>query len=329
LWFYFFLFTVETARGEVYNNDMKITIRARIASLILTTLLLATCDNPFIDTLLPAIPLFKVIIEQPNNGWTIVAKPPEAKAGTLISLTVTPVTPDNSDVLKELRIDIQREGFSDYPLPKNEPYTFVMPDSDVTVKAEFEPKFKVNIDQLIGGTIVAQPPEAMAETPISLTVTPNEGYVLKEGSLHIYIQREAFNDLVLPNSEPYTFDMPDSDVTVKAEFVQKFKVNIDQLIGGTIVAQPPEAIVGTLISLTVTPNEGYVLKEGSLLIQREGFDDLVPKSEPYTFPMPDSDVTVKAEFVLKEGTDPVNEDDPADENDPADESEPANENDPA
>jgi formylglycine-generating enzyme required for sulfatase activity len=121
---------------------MKMIMKTRIVSLILTALLLATCNNPFVDTLLPdepekPIPLFMVYIPS-SSGGRIVANPPEAvdvgvEFGTPISLTVTI---NDGYTLGEVSLRIEREDSpTNLILPK--PYTFSMYDSDVTVRAKF------------------------------------------------------------------------------------------------------------------------------------------------------------------------------------------------
>jgi len=71
-----------------------------------------------------------------------------------------------------------------------------------------KPSFTVTIAELEGGTITAEPTVARPGTTINLTITPNEGKRLKEGTLKY-------------NGTPITgtsFIMPAEDVLVTAEF---------------------------------------------------------------------------------------------------------------
>jgi formylglycine-generating enzyme required for sulfatase activity len=119
---------------------MKMTMKTRIVSLILTALLLATCNNPFVDTLLPdesekPVPLF-IITLSPSSGGRIAVDPPEAvdvgiEVGTPVILTVTINAGYEMNSLY-----IEREG-SDKSSPAKLPYMFPMVDSDITVRAKF------------------------------------------------------------------------------------------------------------------------------------------------------------------------------------------------
>jgi hypothetical protein len=69
------------------------------------------------------------------------------------------------------------------------------------------------------------------------------------------------------------------------------------LSGGTINARPSSAEEGTTVTLTVTPDEGYVLKAGTLKYSYDGADYTPEGSgSSFTFTMPAAEVTVSAEF---------------------------------
>jgi hypothetical protein len=63
---------------------------------------------------------------------------------------------------------------------------------------------------------------------------------------------------------------------------------------GAVTASFPAAFPGTTITLTVTPDPGYMLKAGTLKYH-DGSDHPV-SGPPYTFPMPEADATISAEF---------------------------------
>jgi hypothetical protein len=77
-----------------------------------------------------------------------------------------------------------------------------------------------------------------------------------------------------------------------------FNIAVDSAAsGGTVTASFDAAFPDTTITLTVTPDEGYVLKSGSLKY-RYGDSDYTPDGSgpTYTFAMPASDVAVSAFF---------------------------------
>jgi hypothetical protein len=167
------------------------------------------------------------------------------------------------------------------------------------------------------GTVQADPLAAFPGTLITLTATPDPGYMLKAGSL-VYSYGDADYPVDaggedVPAEGAYTFTMPPADIRVSAEFEplppDPYIITAAALSHGTLSADPASAPEGTLITLTVTPDPGYVLKRGSLIYSYGGAD--YPVDDPvdenggdapaesgagYTFTMPASDLTVYAEF---------------------------------
>lgn len=70
--------------------------------------------------------------------------------------------------------------------------------------------YKITIAETTNGTITADKQTAKEGETVTLTVTPDEGYILKSGSL-------KFNDTAI---EGTTFKMPNKDVTITAEFAK-------------------------------------------------------------------------------------------------------------
>ncbi len=67
------------------------------------------------------------------------------------------------------------------------------------------------------------------------------------------------------------------------------KITVAPTVGGTVEVNPKEAVKGERINITVVPDEGKRLKEGSILINGV-------KSELLSFEMLEGDMTVSAEF---------------------------------
>jgi hypothetical protein len=164
--------------------------------------------------------------------------------------------------------------------------------------------FTVSIGTFSGGTVSADYAAAFPGTTITVTVSPAQGYQLKSGSLQVL---QTSDDTSVPLTETgtaYTFTMPPADIQVSAAFEPLppdiYSITIDELDGGTISADPGEAEEGIVITVTVTPDEGYVLRDGSLRVLQAGDDASVPLTETgtaYTFTMPAAHVTVSAEFI--------------------------------
>ncbi len=75
---------------------------------------------------------------------------------------------------------------------------------------ESSESYKITIAETTNGTITADKQTAKEGETVTLTVTPDEGYILKSGSL-------KFNDTAITGT---TFTMPKQDVTITAEFAK-------------------------------------------------------------------------------------------------------------
>lgn len=93
------------------------------------------------------------------------------------------------------------------------------------------------------------------------------------------------------------------DVEAKLAAGEYF-VGIDNdMVGGRVSATPNRASVGTVVTLTVTPDAGYRLVEGSLKRNSVAIATAGPNAGP-TFNMPATSVTIYAEFeeVVTDGS---------------------------
>ena len=137
------------------------------------------------------------------------------------------------------------------------------------------------------GTASASHAKAAAGTEIILTVTPANGYHFKEW------QVESPAGLVITNNK---FLMPSGDVEVKAIFEKdappaptEFTITVKTDENGTASASHAKAVVGTEITLTAMPKEGYHFKEWQVISGGVTIND-------DKFLMPSANVEVKAIF---------------------------------
>ena len=145
-----------------------------------------------------------VTVTNDGNG-TASASSTSATAGTEITLTTTP---NEGYHFKEWQVISGNVTIKDDK--------FLMPDSNVEVKAIFEEdappaptEHTVTVTSGGNGTASASHAKAVVGTEITLTATPDKGYHLKEW------QVESPTGLVITNNK---FTMPDSNVEVKAIF---------------------------------------------------------------------------------------------------------------
>ena len=145
-----------------------------------------------------------VTVTNDGNG-TGTATPSTAAAGTEITLTATPNTGYH---FKEWQV----ESPAGLVITNNK---FLMPSSDVEVKAIFEKdappaptEFIVTVTSSGNGTASASPAKAVAGAEITLTATPNTGYHFKEWQV-------MSGGVTIKDNK---FLMPSANVEVKAIF---------------------------------------------------------------------------------------------------------------
>ncbi|WP_140399831.1 InlB B-repeat-containing protein [Flavonifractor sp. An91] len=118
-------------------------------------------------------------------------------------------------------------------------YTVAETDTALTVAATFEVQssggggggggggvssYKITVEDSDHGTVVADRNSANADTTVTLTVTPDDGYRLD--SLTVTQQDGKTITLDEEKDGTYTFTMPDSAVTVKAAFTEVTQIEL-------------------------------------------------------------------------------------------------------
>ena len=172
----------------------------------------------------PAPTEHTVTVTSGGNG-TASASPAKAVAGAEITLTATPNTGYH---FKEWQVISGNVTIKDDK--------FLMPDSNVEVKAIFEEdappaptEFTITVKTDGNGTASASPAKAVAGTEITLTAMPNEGYHFKEWQV-------ISGDVTIKDDK---FTMPEGNVEIKAIFEE------DTPPAPTDPAKPSISVTGT------------------------------------------------------------------------------------
>ena len=146
--------------------------------------------------------------------------------------------------------------------------------------------YTITISNDGNGSGTASPSAAVVGTEITLTVTPDTGYRFKEWEI-------ISGGVAITNNK---FTMPDGNVEVKAIFEKdappaptEYTVTVTSGGNGTASASHAKAVVGTEITLTVTPDTGYRFKEWEIISGGVAITN-------NKFTMPDGNVEVKAIF---------------------------------
>ncbi|GAB1475737.1 hypothetical protein MASR2M70_05690 [Bacillota bacterium] len=234
------------------------------------------------------------------NGSLSIDKETAAEGETV----TVQVAPNEDYELRELRH--RNKNFSNYTDIDVNTKTFTMPGENIVIEASFtySPKQTYWIGTSYGsgskGSISYSGGGAAKEgSLVTVTVTPNAGYRLKEGSL--YYKNGGFGDPISGDPVPIvnnSFVMPGNSITVYVEFIEAdmYQISLDsRVIGGHILpALPLRTAAGAAINVTPVPLPGYKYVEGTLK-----FIDGAGRETPIingSFVMPEGDITLYAEF---------------------------------
>ena len=232
------------------------------------------------------------------------------KEGTDI-VTVTAKNGDTDVALTEVQEAAQDEATAQATTEKAKTvYTFTMPDGDVTISVAKNAKtYEVKQAATTNGKLEITPATAAKDETVTVKVTPDAGYALKENGLKVTYTDAESNEQTVEvkagtEANTYTFAMPAYPVNVSAEFVKEYKVTAATVDNGTVTANPTAAVEGTVVTVTVSAKEGYKLTADSL---KATYTDADNNNQPitlkdgtdantYTFNMPAGDVAITAAF---------------------------------
>lgn len=229
------------------------------------------------------------------------------KEGTDI-VTVTAKNGDTDVALTEVQEAAQDEAAAQATTEKAKTvYTFTMPDGDVTINVEKNAKtYEVKQAATTNGKLEISPATAAEGATVTVKVTPDAGYALKENGLKVtYTDADNKEQTVEvkagTEANTYTFAMPAYPVNVSAEFVKEYKVTAAPADNGTVTVDPTAAVEGTDVTVTVKAADNYQLKADSLTYSYKSGEDtktekLTLTDGKATFKMPAADVTVSAAF---------------------------------
>ena len=227
------------------------------------------------------------------NGSVTV--PASAIEGETVTLTITPEVGYELDELTVTYEDA--DGVTQNVIVTDNAFT--MPAFAVTVTATFQQAtetYTVTVDENIAnGTVVVNPTTYTAGQTVALAVTPADGYVLDQLTVTNTATGEPVNV-----HEDYSFTMPEGDVTVTATFKKVYTIIAISWGAGTVDV-PASAAAGDTVTVTFTPDSGYVLFEQEAFDPNNSSDyvELIPGEDEYTFTfqMPAHNVQVNGDFA--------------------------------
>lgn len=257
---------------------------------------------------------YKVTAAPVDNG-TVTVDPTAAVEGTEVTVTVKAA--DNY----QLKADSLTYSYQIGEDKKTETLTvtdgkatFTMPAADVTVDATFESMpaktYGITSDVTNGAAKLSVETAAVGDT-VEVTFTANgENYELEESSVRYEKKDDSSIAKALTlTDDKYSFTMPDYDVVVKAVFAKTTHTVTCNVTNGTATVEPTGEIKeGTWFSVTFAPDADkadYVLKEQPKLVSGSSITYLNVDNGVAKFQMDKNDITITAEFVAPESTDPT------------------------
>ena len=180
--------------------------------------------------------------------------------------------------------------------------------ASVVVQKKPEAKtYQIKTETYKNGYVSLDKQEAKEKETVKLTINPNTGYVLDSISVE---KTDGTAVTLVGTGNTRTFEMPASDVTVKASFKEadevKHRVTVAAAPGGTITVSPTEASKGETVTVTVTPDSGKQMVAGSLKYSESKTGGSVVAISGNSFVMPDADVSVSCQFeTAKEGSEDI------------------------
>ena len=221
----------------------------------------------------------------------IIANTTAAEVGDTITLTIQP---NSGYELDELTVKNATTNDTIPTSGSDNTYTFTMPASKVTVSATYKTaKYTVTIISPAHGSISVNPDTYAKGAKVTLVVTPDEGYELDK--------------MTFTNTEDYTtaisgktFTMPGDDVYVEASFKKiKYEINIYKPANGKITADKEKHGINETVTLTISPESGYVLESMTVKNATTGEHITVSGSgNTRTFTMPASKVNISSKFKV-------------------------------
>ena len=232
------------------------------------------------------------------EGGEMVADPTSAEAGETITLTATPNTGyylSGIDVTDAAHKSVAVEWVS-----YANTATFIMPGKNVTVTPTFTAFPKITIENpQTGGTMSSDPIYAFAGETVTLTAIPDKGYYLSGISVK-YAKNKKIDVEWTPYMNTATFVMVATDVTITPTFVEVPTISsVNPQVGGFIVSDVTSAVPGSIVTLTATPSNGYVLNDITIKDSNNSNVnvDWNTFSNTATFIMPTAAVTITPTFA--------------------------------
>ena len=220
-----------------------------------------------------------------DDGVTLDSAPEYAYEGEEVTISYTV-----ADGYEVQRITVNGDRFGESF--SSNPFSFTMPDCEVTIEFDTEEVRHDITSTVVGPGGVTAPASARVGETVTVSFNPVDG-----GELVEYSIRTASGDDIPHDGEPpydFPFIMPDEDVVITARFVGA-SLSIDYETndtGVTLVSAPTSAREGEEVTVSFTVADGYKVQR--INVDGDRFGESF-SSNPFSFTMPDCGVTIEFE----------------------------------
>jgi alpha-tubulin suppressor-like RCC1 family protein len=245
-----------------------------------------------------SLPSYNIIIDPDIVNGSLVSDPSNS-AFQNNSITLTP-TPNQTYSFEGITVTNSNNETVNTVANQDGSYSLTMPADNITATASFSlVTYDITlIGGIVGGSVIPDKYSAAELSTVTLTINTQNGYAFSSATI---TDTSGNNISYTDNSDgTLTFDMPASDISINAEFIQlnSYSISLGSITGGSVSTVPSGSANETQeVQLTLQPNPGYQLSSLTVIdsLSNEITLNSISGLE-YTFIMPSADVTINALF---------------------------------
>ena len=208
---------------------------------------------------------YKVEFSSKYSGYTVYGAPEYALPGSRVTFDLS--LADGCGI-REVTLIYEKAGDRTTLVPVDgslTKYSFVMGDENaiVEVRTGAGIEYSISVGECEGGTVSAATGAAMSGAMIDVTLSPDEGYRLKDDSFTAtyFVNGESLNAVTGAGK----FVMPAADVVLHAEFERVYDIRGLESEGFTILPSVSSAAPGETVSFTVDVHDSNVVADSIYL----------------------------------------------------------------
>ena len=244
------------------------------------------------------VPTYSITVSPVENGIVNVSKS-ISEVGSVITVIITP---DEFYTLDSILITDENSNITIATNQTNtNVFSFTMPDKNVNVNVSFKYiAYSISVPSIQNGNILVNKNIALAGDVITINVTTEDYYDVDTITIK-KVDNTSFTPEKNQNTQKsYSFVMPDQNVTIEVSLKYiVHRINVASIQNGSASVSKSMAVSGDLITITLLPDEFYVVDTITVKGINNTLIDVTANQNNenfYTFTMPDCDVNVSVFF---------------------------------